>query len=57
VAAISRIDENALELDPDHRFHVGNDLCQGMAVIGVAGQRLGMEGKLAAFREIKCGGE
>src|SRR5262245_49157890 len=57
VAAISGIDENALELDPDHRFHVGNDLCQSVAVIGVSGQRLGMEGKLAAFRAIEYGGE
>jgi hypothetical protein len=49
VAAISGIDENALELDPDHRFHVGNDLCQSVAVIGVAGQRLGVEDNWPPF--------
>jgi hypothetical protein len=43
VTAISGIDQNALELGPDHRIHVGNDLCQGVAVISVAGQRLGMD--------------
>ena len=32
-----------------HRFHFGDDALQGMAVIGISGQRLGVECELTTL--------
>ena len=57
VAAIAGIGEDALDLGADGLFHLGDDGCQRVAVIGVAGQCLGMQGELAALRALQRGGD
>jgi len=49
VAAVSLVGEEALEGVADQRFHVRDHGCQGVTIIGIAGQRLHMGNELAAL--------
>ena len=47
-AAVSGIGEKTINIIADDLLHVRNDLCQRVAIIRIARQCLGMEGKQAA---------
>ena len=47
VAAIPLVDMDAAGLDASELLQIGNDGAEGMAVIGVSVQRLGVEDELA----------
>ena len=49
MALVAGIGENPLELVADHLFDIGNDGRECVPVIGITGQRLGMDCKLAAL--------
>jgi hypothetical protein len=49
VAAIALVGEDALDGVADDRFHARDDDGQGVAVIGVAGQRLDMGDELSTL--------
>ena len=57
VAAIAAVGDNAREARANLALHVGNDLFQRMAVIGIAGQRRHMGDELPAFRAMERGGD
>ncbi len=57
VAAIAAVGDDALEARADLALHVGNDLFQRVAVIGIARQRRDMGDELPAFRAIERGGD
>ena len=57
VTAVAGIGKNAGDAVSDGPLHVRDDGCQGMPVIGVSGQRHGMEGELAASRAMEGGGD
>lgn len=50
VAAIAGVGENAADLVADGLFHVRDDRCERVTVIGIAGQRFCMQGELAFER-------
>src|SRR6266576_4094356 len=56
VAAISLVGEDARDGVADERLHVRDHGCQGMAVIGIAGQRLHVGDELAALAVLEGGG-
>src|SRR5258707_13400453 len=56
MAPVSGIGENAVDAIADGLFHPGDDLRQGMPVIGVARQGLGVERELATLRVMQRGG-
>jgi hypothetical protein len=49
VAAIPLVDMDAAGLDASELLQIGNDGTEGMAVIGVSVQRLGVEDELATL--------
>lgn len=49
VAALAGVGENAADLVADGLFHVRDDRCERVAVIGIAGQRFCMQGELATL--------
>ena len=57
MAAVAGVGEDALDLGADRVFHRGNDRCQRVPVIGVAGKGHGVQGKLAALRALQRGGD
>src|SRR5580698_122210 len=57
VAAVAGIGVQALDLIADQLFDRRDDLCQRMAVVRIAGQRLGMDGELAALAALEGGGD
>ena len=55
MAAISGIGMEPLDFVADELFDCRDDLRQGVAVIGIAGQRLGMDGELPALAALERG--
>ena len=55
VAAISGISVNALDLVADELLNRRNDPCKRVAVIRIAGQRLGMDRELSALAALERG--
>lgn len=56
VAAIAGVGEDAADLGADGLFHVGDDACQRVAVIGITGQCFCMQGELATLGALQRGG-
>lgn len=57
VAAVAGIGEYPGDAVSDGPLHIRDDGCQGMAVIGVSGQRHGMQRELPASRALESGGD
>ena len=55
MALVSGVGEQAFDLDPDGGLDLGDDGLEGVAVIRIAGQRLGVERELAALRAFEGG--
>ncbi len=57
VSAITLVHIGPFNLAPGERFGLLDDLFQGVTVVGVSGQRLGVEDELAALSPCVGGGE
>ena len=57
VALVALIDIGAFDLAAGKRLGLLDDFSQGMAVVGVSGQRLGVEDELPALAAFVCGGQ
>jgi hypothetical protein len=57
VAAIAFINIGPLDLSPGHGLRLLDHLARRMAIIRIAGQRLGVEDELAAFAAVVGGGD
>ena len=57
VAAIAAVGDDAREARADLRLDLGDDGRQRVAVVGIAGQRLGVGDELAALGAMERGGD
>jgi hypothetical protein len=57
VTTIAAVGDDAGEVGADLRFNLRDHGSEGVAIIGVAGQRLHMGDELAALRAMQRGGE